>query len=746
MKKINIYLFFSILTVLIISSGACYGGSVCGLVTDASTGYEIPNVLVSAENGSETITYYDGSYCLDFSTSSSIKTITFQKYEYGTRTIEIYVGPEDKFTINIKLTCDSPFNIKTNKLADAPIGLSYNERIEVECGIPGYIYFLINNSKLPPGLIIDDSTGNISGIPTEIGDYHFSVGVTDKADNNSNYFINESKNNASSNFSISVFNKPAMAPDELPGALLNKDYIFMLDVTFSGESYTITSINDNFEDNFSLSKQGMIKGKPVNLNPIHFTALLKDSNGRETQKDYTIQVYPEMKIETEEIISGIVNKAFNQCFEITGGCGKITWFVESGYKMLPPGLWLDPESGCLTGVPVNNYFNTIIIGARDSDGHLVYKDFKLQIANPLQVQNNDIPVGLISDSNEGYEVPIEVIGGIPPYKYLVDDILPDWLTFEPERGIFTIYENNSIEFNIYITISDSGNPSQSLFEKFRIKNQHELTILSPPIFKSVPVEKKISDISLKAAGGDSPMKWSVINKRIPDGLNLSENGVITGTPVESGSFYFTLQLEDRNGKNAYKNFIWHIYDPLEFNFVKIKDCIIDMDYHFSLSAKGGEGPYLMSLIAGELPQGLSYNPDTKIISGICKEDSNIPVVFQLSDNVNSIIKEKSFPIIVKHTKIVINPEKLPNGKIGQVYNESFNCTKGVPGYKWEIIDGFKPDGLNLNKHPETAILSGTPTKAGDYTFRLKITDSDTPANEIINTYTIKILYPIQIIW
>lgn len=83
------------------------------------------------------------------------------------------------------------------------------------------------------------------------------------------------------------------------------------------------------------------------------------------------------------------------------------------------------------------------------------------------------------------------------------------------------------------TIQPSGTPAAA---------RAPLTIASPA-FHSGEVGVTYAPVTLSAAGGLPPYTWSSIGS-LPAGLTLSSDGVVSGTPTQSGNFAFGVQVLD----------------------------------------------------------------------------------------------------------------------------------------------------------------------------------------------------------
>ena len=72
-----------------------------------------------------------------------------------------------------------------------------------------------------------------------------------------------------------------------------------------------------------------------------------------------------------------------------GGYGAYYWEIYSGRP--PLGLVLDESSGTMTGIPKEETYGTIVIAVRDDDGRLAFKDFVLEITDPLDIITTTLP-------------------------------------------------------------------------------------------------------------------------------------------------------------------------------------------------------------------------------------------------------------------------------------------------------------------------------------------------------------------
>ncbi|GEM_PF-6398846 len=89
------------------------------------------------------------------------------------------------------------------------------------------------------------------------------------------------------------------------------------------------------------------------------------------------------------------------------------------------------------------------------------------------------------------------------------------------------------------------------------------------------------------------------------------------------------------------------------------------------------------------------------------------------------------------SSLVLMQAAPPDGMVGSFYWFAFTATGGTKPYTWSVTDGTLPSGLTLDSAKGT--LSGTPTAADTYNFRLTVTDSGSPQQTASRWFSITIL-------
>ena len=211
---------------------------------------------------------------------------------------------------------------------------------------------------LPPGLSLN-SAGLLSGTPTAMGNFTFTVRATNSIGQDSRVVT------IAINAPPSIANAapPAGSVDVAYGAF-GEGYLFRA----TGHPAPTWSFTGTLPPGLSLGPHGSLSGIPTAMGNFTFTAIATNSAGQASQV-ITITINASPSIATPAPPPGIVSIAF-------GSYGEGYQFTATGYPAptwsfngsLPPGLSLSPE-GLLSGVPTGTGSFTFTITATNAVGN-----------------------------------------------------------------------------------------------------------------------------------------------------------------------------------------------------------------------------------------------------------------------------------------------------------------------------------------------------------------------------------------
>jgi hypothetical protein len=156
-------------------------------------------------------------------------------------------------------------------------------------------------------------------------------------------------------------------------------------------------------------------------------------------------------------------------------------------------------------------------------------------------------------------------------------------------------------------------------------------------------------------------------------------------------------------------------------------------YSQTLSAVGGTAPYTWTITAGSLPAGLSLNAATGAIAGTPTSSGPSNFTVQVTDN-SSVKASKAFTLNIASSLVITTAATLPGGSVSVPYSVTLAASGGTAPYRWTIVSGTLPLGINLSS--SSGILSGVPQSVGAFGFTVKVSDSASLAATEAFTITI----------
>lgn len=173
--------------------------------------------------------------------------------------------------------------------------------------------------------------------------------------------------------------------------------------------------------------------------------------------------------------------------------------------------------------------------------------------------------------------------------------------------------------------------------------------------------------------------------------------------------------------------------PPRIRTEKLDDARAGDSYRKQVTAERGKTPYTWSLKSGELPDGLSFDPGSGVISGTPTGKRRPGFsVSERKENVSSLTigvkdkkgktDERKFDLEVKAPLLVFPDQKLPRAFERDQYRGELSASGSAEPYEWSISKGELPEGLRINSG--TGTISGSPKVQGDYRFTVTVRGDD----------------------
>jgi hypothetical protein len=165
---------------------------------------------------------------------------------------------------------------------------------------------------------------------------------------------------------------------------------------------------------------------------------------------------------------------------------------------------------------------------------------------------------------------------------------------------------------------------------------------------------------------------------------------------------------------------------------------VGVSYNATLTADGGATPYTWTIDKGTLPAGLNLDSGNGTISGVPTSSGDFTFTAKVSDNSTPVKSDtQRYTITIAASEaLIITTMNIPDGIAETAYNATVVALGGTPPYTWSIAHGNLPDGLTIDA--ASGVISGTPTKKGNYNFTVLVSDNATPANTDIQQLRIRI--------
>ncbi len=523
----------------------------------------------------------------------------------------------------------------------------------------------------------------------------------------------------------------ALTPSSLPNALERRSYLADLTpvcvqscpdpaiyqvfpATGLPPGMTVQGVDPVYEGSYIYGyRRVRLQGTPTQPGDFSFVIHIQDVYEGTEDFSYSIRVISRVQIVTPSPLPVIyVGHLTSQLLDATGGVAPYCWSVTD----LPPGM---EHSGCarlITGAPTTLGSYQIVVTVTDSSGfasNTSTKALSWEVAQALAITTTTLPDGVAGTQ---YSTLLSPEGGTAPYSWgVVEGSLPPGLQLNPSSGLINGTPSQAGAFSFVVQLTDAS--QTSVTKSFKITVSPEPLSIQTTSAANGQVGNEYSQ-QFSASGGVGNYAWSLTAGTLPDGLTLSPAGLLAGTPTKTGKYVFTLQVTSGDASVSRQFTLNITAAPLNIVTTSLPEAKTGSQYSQSLEATGGVSPYTWNVANGQLPPGLTLNPQTGVISGTPTATGTFTFTVQVADSAGST--DTSQLTLTVSAPLAIQTTSLEPGVVGYFYKDAVVAAGGVPRYAWQLTGGQLPTGMKLN--PDTGEIFGTPTASGTIPLEFTVTD------------------------
>jgi len=307
------------------------------------------------------------------------------------------------------------------------------------------------------------------------------------------------------------------------------------------------------------------------------------------------------------------------------------------------------------------------------------------------------------------------------------EIIPDWLTFDPETGILTgTPENEDVgDHPVKLKATDG---TTEIFQEFTITVEN---VNDPPVFTSTPKTTAMENTAytyLVEANDPDDDEIILTAEILPSWLTFDpETRILVGIPGldDVGDHPVKIVASDGELEAAHEFVIQVAADNNLPVITSTPANTVDnySEYYYKLMAYDLDAGDVLTYSAETIPSWLTFNPSTQVLSGIPEKQhvGDHPVVLVVSDGYGETRQEFTINVRDVNTAPRIISEPNDTAKVDVLYTYLVEVVD-YEGNPLTFTGTLIPSWLTFD--PGSKVLSGTPSSENLGPHNVIITISD----------------------
>ena len=254
------------------------------------------------------------------------------------------------------------------------------------------------------------------------------------------------------------------------------------------------------------------------------------------------------------------------------------------------------------------------------------------------------------------------------------------------------------------------------------------------------------DQTITVEGSSDSFGFAVTGGSLPDGLTLSSDGVISGSPSAAGSFTFTITATNATGCAGSREYTISFSCPsITLSSAPLADGTVNSPYSQTISATGSDGGFGFTVTGGSLPAGLSLDLPGEI-SGTPTTAGTFNFTVTAT-NASGCTGSQDYSITVNSASVSFDPPtdlRIDNTGVNSVSLRWTDNSRTETGFIIQMCQNKRCSGNNVVVVGQTDVNATTFLVTGLlpnrlYTFRVAAVNSAGELSGFSNSVTVKTL-------